>query len=190
MPVEYEGLIKEHNMVRENAGLIDVSYICELIIKVKGSEKCIQNLITNDIGNMKNNEAVYSPMCYENGYVVDDLLVYKYNNEYYLLVINASNIDKDLDWIIKNSKNYEVDVKDISSLVSQLAIQGTKAEKILKNFLEINLSNINFLIFKEVNILNTPCIVSRTGYTGEDGFEIYCENKYVNHHLKVDYLYL
>ena len=179
MPVEYEGLVKEHNMVRESAGLFDVSHMGEVIIKGKDSEKFIQNLITNDIKDMKNNEVIYSPMCYENGCVVDDLLVYKYNNEHYLLVINAGNISKDLKWIIENSKNYEVDIKDISSHVSQLAIQGPKAESILQKISKVNLSEITFFTFKEINILDIPCIVSRTGYTGEDGFEVYCENKYV-----------
>lgn len=179
MPVEYEGLIKEHNMVRENSGLFDVSHMGEVIVKGKDAEKFIQNLITNDILNMKNNDVVYSPMCYENGCVVDDLLVYKYNNEHYLLVINAGNIDKDVDWIIKNSKSYNIDITNVSSYISQLAIQGPKAEEILQSLSDVNLSEIKFFTFKELNILNTTCIVSRTGYTGEDGFEIYCENRYV-----------
>ena len=179
MPVEYEGLTKEHNMVRNSAGLFDVSHMGEVIIKGKDAEKFIQNLITNDIHNMKSNEVIYSPMCYSTGCVVDDLLVYKYNNEDYLLVINAGNISKDVNWIIKNSKDYNVDINNVSSYISQLAIQGPNAQDILQNISNINLSDIKFFNFKEINILNIPCIVSRTGYTGEDGFEIYCENKYV-----------
>ena len=158
MPVEYEGLVKEHNMVRESAGLFDVSHMGEVIIKGKDSEKFIQNLITNDIKDMKNNEVIYSPMCYENGCVVDDLLVYKYNNEHYLLVINAGNISKDLKWIIENSKNYEVDIKDISSHVAQLAIQGPKAESILQKISKVNLSEITFFTFKEINMNFFPKI--------------------------------
>ncbi|MGL5348706.1 MAG: aminomethyl-transferring glycine dehydrogenase subunit GcvPA [Peptostreptococcaceae bacterium] len=181
MPLEYEGITKEHQHVRNNVGLFDVSHMGEITIEGTDSESFIQYLITNDISNIRNNEVIYTFMCYENGGVVDDLLVYKYNNEKYLLVINAGNIEKDYNWIIQNSSNYKINVKNISSEISQLAVQGPKAEVILQSVVNINLSDIKFFNFRDdVYILGVQCIISRTGYTGEDGFEIYCKNEYVN----------
>lgn len=181
MPLEYEGIIKEHESVRNSAGIFDVSHMGEVIIKGNDSEKFIQKLVTNDIASMKDYEAIYTLMCYEDGGVVDDLLVYKFNNTKFLLVINAGNIEKDFEWIMKNNKNYDLDIKNISSEISQLAVQGPKAQGILQNIVNINLDDIKFFNFKEnVSILDAKCIVSRTGYTGEDGFEIYCKNEDVN----------
>lgn len=179
MPLEYEGINKEHEKVRKSAGIFDVSHMGEVQIKGAESEKFIQNLVTNDISALKINDIIYTPMCYENGGVVDDLLIYKFGEEDYLLVINAGNIDKDVAWIIKQSEGYNVDIKNISSEVSQLAIQGPKAEEILQ-ITDIDLNSIKF--YKSIpstKVCGCPCLVSRTGYTGEDGFEIYCKNKYV-----------
>ncbi|HBF6021065.1 TPA: aminomethyl-transferring glycine dehydrogenase subunit GcvPA [Clostridioides difficile] len=180
MPLEYEGINKEHEKVRKSAGIFDVSHMGEVQIKGAESEKFIQNLVTNDISALKINDIIYTPMCYENGGVVDDLLIYKFGEEDYLLVINAGNIDKDVAWIIKQSEGYNVDIKNISSEVSQLAIQGPKAEEILQKITDIDLNSIKF--YKSIpstKVCGCPCLVSRTGYTGEDGFEIYCKNKYV-----------
>ncbi|EQG76204.1 glycine cleavage system T protein [Clostridioides difficile DA00165] len=175
MPLEYEGINKEHEKVRKSAGIFDVSHMGEVQIKGAESEKFIQNLVTNDISTLKINDIIYTPMCYENGGVVDDLLIYKFGEEDYLLVINAGNIDKDVAWIIKQSEGY-----NLSSEVSQLAIQGPKAEEILQKITDIDLNSIKF--YKSIpstKVCGCPCLVSRTGYTGEDGFEIYCKNKYV-----------
>lgn len=181
MPLEYEGMIKEHEAVRNSAGIFDVSHMGEVIIEGNESEKFIQNLVTNNIENMKKEEIIYTLMCYENGGVVDDLLVYKFNDEKFLLVINAGNIEKDFDWMIKNKENYDIDIKNISKEISQLAIQGPKSQEILQNIVDISLDEIKFFNFKsDINILGIKCIVSRTGYTGEDGFEIYCKNEDVN----------
>jgi glycine dehydrogenase subunit 1 len=178
MPLEYEGMIKEHESVRNSAGLFDVSHMGEVLIQGEDSQKFIQNLVTNDISILKNNEVIYTLMCYENGNVVDDLLLYKFNNYDFLLVINAGNIDKDIAWINDKSKSYEVNIKNISDETSQLAIQGPKSQEILQNIVDIDLNEIKFFSFKkDLNVCKTPCIVSRTGYTGEDGFEIYCKNE-------------
>ncbi|HDN2378380.1 TPA: aminomethyl-transferring glycine dehydrogenase subunit GcvPA [Clostridioides difficile] len=180
MPLEYEGINKEHEKVRKSAGIFDVSHMGEVQIKGAESEKFIQNLVTNDISTLKINDIIYTPMCYENGGVVDDLLIYKFGEEDYLLVINAGNIDKDVAWIIKQSEGYNVDIKNISSEVSQLAIQGPKAEEILQKITDIDLNSIKFYkSIPSIIVCGCPCLVSRTGYTGEDGFEIYCKNKYV-----------
>ncbi|WP_331681773.1 glycine cleavage system aminomethyltransferase GcvT, partial [Romboutsia sp.] len=179
MPLEYEGMIKEHKIVRNSAGLFDVSHMGEVCIEGKEASTFIQNLITNDISNLKDEEIIYTPMCYENGGVVDDLLVYKFNEEKFLLVINAGNIDKDINWIQENAKGYEVNISNISQEISQLAVQGPKSKEILQKLTDVDLNEIKFFNFKsDITVCNKPCIISRTGYTGEDGFEIYCKNEY------------
>lgn len=177
MPLEYTSATKEHDYVRKSAGLFDVSHMGEVEVKGEDAFNFIQYLITNDISNLKKNEILYSPMCYENGMTVDDLLVYMMEENNYLLIINAGNIDKDFQWIKKQSENFNVKINNISNEVCQLAIQGPKAEEILSKLTDTNLSEIEFYKFKNnVSVCGEKCIVSRTGYTGEDGFEIYCEN--------------
>ena len=180
MPLEYIGATKEHDYVRRSAGLFDVSHMGEIEVKGKDAFNFIQYLITNDITNLKKEEIIYSPMCYENGMTVDDLLVYMINEENYLLVINAGNIDKDFEWIKEKGEKFDVEINNISNYVGQLAIQGPKAEAILSKLVDVNLSNIEFYKFENnVTVCGEKCIVSRTGYTGEDGFEIYCNNNVV-----------
>ena len=180
MPLEYIGATKEHDYVRRSAGLFDVSHMGEIEVKGKDAFNFIQYLITNDITNLKKEEIIYSPMCYENGMTVDDLLVYMIKEENYLLVINAGNIDKDFEWIKEKGEKFDVEINNISNYIGQLAIQGPKAEAILSKLVDVNLSNIEFYKFKNnVAVCGEKCIVSRTGYTGEDGFEIYCNNNVV-----------
>lgn len=180
MPLEYIGATKEHDYVRRSAGLFDVSHMGEIEVKGKDAFNFIQYLITNDITNLKKEEIIYSPMCYEDGMTVDDLLVYMIKEEDYLLVINAGNIDKDFEWIKEKGEKFDVEINNISNYIGQLAIQGPKAEEILSKLVDINLSNIEFYKFENnVTVCGEKCIVSRTGYTGEDGFEIYCNNNVV-----------
>lgn len=180
MPLEYIGATKEHDYVRRSAGLFDVSHMGEIEVKGKDAFNFIQYLITNDITNLKKEEIIYSPMCYENGMTVDDLLVYMIKEENYLLVINAGNIDKDFEWIKEKGEKFDVEINNISNYIGQLAIQGPKAEAILSKLVDVNLSNIEFYKFENnVTVCGEKCIVSRTGYTGEDGFEIYCNNNVV-----------
>ena len=174
LPVQYEGLVAEHNAVRNEAGVFDVSHMGEVEVKGKDARDFVQKLITNDTDSIVENQIVYSAMCYENGGIVDDLLVYKRNNEDFLLVINASNIDKDYAWMLENSKNFDVDIKNISDFISEIAVQGPNAQEILQKICNVDLSQIGFFFFKEnVDIAGSKCLISRTGYTGEDGFEIY-----------------
>lgn len=179
LPVEYGGgIIEEHEAVRNAAGLFDVSHMGEIEVKGPEAFEFIQYLITNDIEILKDNQVVYTFMCYPYGGVVDDLLVYKFSNERFLLVVNASNINKDYQWILKNSGEFNVDIVDISEKVSEVALQGPKAEEILQKLTETDLKEIKFFELKEdVKIDGKKSLVSRTGYTGEDGFEIYTENK-------------
>jgi aminomethyltransferase len=173
LPVQYTGIIEEHNNVRNAAGLFDVSHMGEITVRGSGATGFIQKLITNDISAQKELQVVYSPMCYPDGGVVDDLLVYKFNSEYYLLVVNASNTDKDYEWICDNLEG-DVKAVNISDRYAQLAIQGPKAEAVLQKLTETDLSALKFFYFQpSVNIEGIKALISRTGYTGEDGFEIY-----------------
>lgn len=180
MPLEYVGATKEHDYVRRSAGLFDVSHMGELEIKGEDTFNFIQYLITNDISNLKEDEIIYSPMCYENGMTVDDLLVYMIGQNHYLLVINAGNIDKDYEWVKNQGENFDVEIKNISPNIGQLAIQGPKAKEILSKLVDVELSTIEFYKFKkDVKVSGESCLISRTGYTGEDGFEIYCDSNIV-----------
>lgn len=177
LPVQYEGIIEEHEAVRTAAGIFDVSHMGE--VKVHGEEAFdfIQNLVTNDLNKINDNGVLYSLMCYENGGVVDDLLIYRFSKNEFLLVINASNVDKDYNWMLQNVNDYKVDLQNISCNISEVALQGPKAQEILQNLTKTDLNEIKFFNFKDnVEIGNIKALVSRTGYTGEDGFEIYTDN--------------
>lgn len=178
LPVQYEtGVIAEHMAVRQNAGLFDVSHMGEVLITGKNALEFLQRLLTNDFSTMNIGGVKYSPMCYENGGVVDDLLVYKQAEDKYLLVVNASNLQKDVEWI--KSKLYgEVYIEDISQSIAQIAIQGPKAEEILRTLTKDENIPGKYYTFKEnCPVCGIQVLISRTGYTGEDGFEIYMDNK-------------
>ncbi|MCY6371024.1 glycine cleavage system aminomethyltransferase GcvT [Clostridium ganghwense] len=174
LPVQFEGIIKEHEAVRNAAGLFDVSHMGEIEIKGEDAFSFLQNLITNDVSVLKDNEILYTLMCFNDGGVADDLLVYKFSDKHYLLVVNASNVDKDYLWVCSNKDNFNVEINNISHKIAQLALQGPTSEKILQKLTPFKLSDIKFFRFnKNVMIDGVKCLVSRTGYTGEDGFEIY-----------------
>lgn len=175
LPVQYAGILDEHEAVRTRAGLFDVSHMGEIEVKGADALANIQNLITNDASKLANGQALYSPMCYENGGCVDDLLVYKKADGDYLLVVNAANIEKDFDWI-KGHQFGDVTITNVSSDVAQLALQGPLAESVLQKMTTTDLSEIKYYWFAEnVDVAGVSCLVSRTGYTGEDGFELYCD---------------
>ena len=178
LPVQYEGIIEEHEAVRNAAGIFDVSHMGEVEVKGREAFDFVQNLVTNDISTLEDNQVLYSLMCYPDGGVVDDLLVYKFSNNYFYLVINAANVDKDYKWIVDNKNHYEVELENISANVSEVALQGPNAQKILQKITNFDLSQIKFFYCnREVDIAGVKCLVSRTGYTGEDGFEIYTSNE-------------
>ncbi|MDD4583795.1 MAG: glycine cleavage system aminomethyltransferase GcvT [Eubacteriales bacterium] len=178
MPVEFEGLITEHEAVRTAAGLFDVSHMGEIQVKGNESVNYLQFLLTNNIETMQDNQVIYTFMCYPSGGVVDDLLVYKYSDQSFLLVVNAANMEKDYKWMIEKKGNYNIEIINISNEISEVALQGPKAEQILQKLTDINLSEIkSFFLKTDVNIAGANCLISRTGYTGEDGFEIYLQNK-------------
>jgi len=173
LPVEYTGIIPEHEAVRTKAGIFDVSHMGEITVKGEDSEKYLQMLLTNDISLLNNNQIAYTAMCYPHGGVVDDLLVYKYSNTDYLLVVNASNTEKDYQWMKENIFG-NTEILNVSENYAQLALQGPLAETILQKLTKKNLNEIEFYYFIDnVKIGNIEALVSRTGYTGEDGFELY-----------------
>lgn len=177
LPVQFSSIKDEHEAVRTKAGLFDVSHMGEIEVKGKDSLAYLQKMMTNDVSKLKDGGAQYTAMCYPDGGTVDDLLIYKKADEDYLLVVNASNIEKDFDWL-KSHATGEVEVINTSENIAQLAIQGPLAEKVLQKLTNTDLSAIKFFKFNEnVDIKGVIALVSRTGYTGEDGFEIYCQQE-------------
>jgi len=173
MPVQFSSIKEEHEAVRTRAGLFDVSHMGEVEISGPDALKLVQRLTTNDAAKLQIGDAQYSLMCYPDGGTVDDLLVYRTGEDSYLLVINAGNIDKDVEWI-KNHREGDVTIKNISAETAQLALQGPLAEQVLQKLTDTDLSEIKFFGFKQdVDLAGVKGLVSRTGYTGEDGFEIY-----------------
>jgi aminomethyltransferase len=173
LPVQFSSIKEEHEAVRTQAGLFDVSHMGEFEVKGPNALSFLQYTMTNDVSKLQNGQAQYTAMCYENGGTVDDLLIYKRDENDYLLVVNASNIDKDFEWL-NSHKTEGVELVNVSPEYAQLAIQGPKAEMILQKLTDTDLSEIGFFRFKEdVSLAGIPSLVSRTGYTGEDGFEIY-----------------
>lgn len=177
MPVQYTNIIDEHVNTRTNAGLFDVSHMGELEISGSDSFNFIQWLVTNDISLLEPGMSLYTPMCFENGTFVDDLIIYKIKKDHFLFVVNASNSEKDLDWIKKNKNGFSVNIKDSSIVAAELALQGPKAERILQMITETDLSKIEYFRFAPALLDNIRSLVSRTGYTGEDGFELFVESK-------------
>lgn len=178
LPVQYEtGVIAEHMAVRTACGLFDVSHMGELELTGPDSKKNLNNLLTNDYSQMYDGQARYSPMCNENGGVVDDLIVYKVEENHYFIVVNASNRDKDFVWI-KDHIFGDVKVTDISSKIAQIALQGPKAMGILEKIIKKEDIPEKYYSCKFNRIIDgMNCIISRTGYTGEDGVEIYTDSK-------------
>ncbi|MFD2925953.1 glycine cleavage system aminomethyltransferase GcvT [Halobacillus naozhouensis] len=175
LPVQFTSIKEEHEATRTKAGLFDVSHMGEVMVKGKDSLNYLQGMLTNDVSKLEPGKAQYTIMCYENGGTVDDLIVYMLDANEYLLVINAANRDKDVQWL-KDHQRGDVTVEDVSDDYVQLALQGPRAEETLQQLTEADLSSIKFFRFlQDVSFegVEDKAIVSRTGYTGEDGFEIY-----------------
>jgi len=175
MPIQYAGIIQEHNAVRHAVGMFDVSHMGEVFIDGPDATKYVNHIFTNDITPCQGGKILYGMMLYPDGGVVDDLLVYKrFTDESYLLVINAANIDKDYAWMLEQSKGYDVKIDNQSDSWGQIAIQGPDSEKTMNEVLGITKCNeLSFYTYYEGEYEGVPVIVSRTGYTGEDGFEVY-----------------
>jgi len=173
LPVQFEGIQKEHAAVREQAGLFDVSHMGEVSVSGPNALAFLQQVTTNDVAKLENGQCQYSLMCYPNGGVVDDLLVYRFDADRYMLVINASNIDKDIAWLQQHAGE-GVLLEDLSDRTALLALQGPHAERILQRLTAAPLGDLkSFRFFADINVAGVKALVSRTGYTGEDGFELY-----------------
>lgn len=178
MPVQYTNVIDEHNTTRKCAGLFDISHMGEFRVTGKNAKKFLQYVMINDLDKIENNKTQYNMMCYETGGIVDDLLIYRANENEYMIVVNASNIKKDFEWL-KEHKIPGVKLQDISNKTSKLDLQGPNSQIILQKICQDDLSKIKRFYFLKTKINKFSVLISRTGYTGEDGFEIYCDNKNV-----------
>ena len=173
MPIVYESIKNEHLAVRNNVGMFDVSHMGEITVKGTDALAFVESIFTNKVSTLKEGQVIYGMMLYPHGGVVDDLLVYKVNNQSFLLVVNASNVAKDYTWIVENSDGFDVLIQNVSDDYQEIAVQGPEAQNVIMNVLNIDLSNLGFFFFGNFEYNNHYLLISRTGYTGEDGFEIY-----------------
>lgn len=176
MPIQYSNITDEHQAVRQHCGVFDVSHMGEVLVSGKDAERYVNHIFTNNVEGLAVGKILYGMMCYEDGGVVDDLLVYKMADDRFFLVINAANIDKDWAWIQLQAEGFNVAIDNQSDHYGQLAVQGPEAERIMEETLNLPCSELTFYTFKTMG----DVIVSRTGYTGEDGFEIYATPDYIN----------
>ena len=172
MPVQYEGIRAEHEAVRNRAGLFDVSHMGEVVFRGPDAEKAVQRLVTRDVSRLEIGQAGYAAVCYPSGGTVDDVLVYRREDDF-LVVVNAANREKDLHHFQENTTDLDVEVADESDEWALLALQGPEARGIFQNFTDADLSTLKYYRFVEGSVEGRPVVVSRTGYTGEDGFEVF-----------------
>jgi aminomethyltransferase len=175
MPVQYSGILAEHEAVRTHAGLFDVSHMGEF--KVEGSDALafLQYLVPNDVSRLAIGQALYTQLCLPNGNTIDDMLIYHLADNHYMLVVNAGNIDKDFAWVAEQAKKFKhVQVMNQSDTTALIALQGPEAQTILQPLTEADLAGIRYYHFVAGMVDGVNCLISRTGYTGEDGFELYC----------------
>ena len=176
MPIEYNGINNEHLCVRQGVGVFDVSHMGEVLISGTDAERYVNHIFTNDVTQIEEGQILYGMMCYDHGGVVDDLLVYKMAADRFFLVINASNIDKDWAWIQQQAAGFHVTLENQSEFYGEVAVQGPEAEAVMEEVLGLACKELTFYTFKQIGNV----IVSRTGYTGEDGFEVYADAAFIN----------
>lgn len=173
MPVQYPaGIVKEHQAVRTAAGLFDVSHMGEFVVRGPQALDLIQHLLTNDASKLAVGQAQYTVLCQEDGTALDDCLVYRFD-DHYMVVVNAGNLEKDRAWFERAARDFDVEFSDVSEDFGLLALQGPKAQPILADLTGIDLDGIGFYRFGEGRVADRDAVISRTGYTGEDGFELY-----------------
>ena len=175
MPIQYKGINDEHLRVRTSVGIFDVSHMGEFEISGPRAEKFVHYMTVNDVKKLNDYEVQYSALCYDDGGIVDDLLVYRYPDKF-MMVVNASNIEKDFQWLKDNLFDDGVELKNLSDKFSLLAVQGRKAEATLQKLTEVDLSPIKNYWLADGEIVDVPAMIARTGYTGEDGFEVMIKN--------------
>ncbi|MCP4269994.1 MAG: glycine cleavage system aminomethyltransferase GcvT [Candidatus Brocadiaceae bacterium] len=177
MPIQYDSILSEHKCVRNNAGIFDISHMGEFLIEGKGATELVQKIITNDVSNLPDYKALYSPMCDEEGGTLDDVIVYKYNSGKYLLVVNCCNIKRDDKWINRLQSD-DISINNLSDQISLLAVQGPKSEDIIRRVIGDESAALKRFHFNEIVVNKMDLTISRTGYTGEDGFEIFVDNSH------------
>jgi aminomethyltransferase len=174
MPVQYSSILEEHRAVRTRAGLFDVSHMGEFKVEGKDALAFLQNLVPNDVGRLAIHQALYSQLCLPDGGTIDDLIIYYLAENHYMMVVNAANIDKDFAWVEKQARNFDVQATNQSDATALLALQGPESLAILQPLTGEDLSAIRYYHCTPGMVDGINCIISRTGYTGEDGFELYC----------------
>lgn len=180
MPVEYNGLVAEHNAVRNSAGIFDVSHMGEIEIRGDGALALVQKVTSNNAAKLSQNQAQYSALTYPEGTFVDDLLVYKISDQHFFLCVNASNVEKDYEYI-KSHASGGVEIVNSSDSYAQIAVQGPKAISILQRMTAVDLISIRYYWFRYLDLEGERVMAARTGYTGEDGFEIFCDPRAAKH---------
>jgi aminomethyltransferase len=171
MPVQYSGIIEEHLAVRQKVGVFDVTHMGEFLVRGSGALAFLQKVTINDVARLKHGKVQYSAMCYADGGIIDDLLIYRME-DHFMLVVNASNLQKDLEWL-QSQKFGDVEIENTSDVTSLLAIQGPKSLATLQKLTKAELSKVEYYSFIRGTLAELPMIISRTGYTGELGFEVY-----------------
>jgi aminomethyltransferase len=171
MPVQYSSIIEEHLAVRRSVGVFDVTHMGEFYVRGKNVLAFLQKVTINDVARLKPGRVQYSAMCYENGGIIDDLLIYRMENQY-MLVVNASNLQKDFDWL-QSQKFGDVELENVSDATALLAVQGPKSLAALQKLTKEDLSKVEYYAFTHGVLAGVPMVISRTGYTGELGFELY-----------------
>jgi len=173
MPLYYEDIAPEHLAVRNGVGIFDISHMGRVMVSGVDSESFLNYVVTNDVSTLLPNSAQYSVMCTENGGIVDDFVVYRLGKERFLVVYNASNRDKDYNWFLRNKTGFVVDLDDVSDDVAMFAVQGPKVEKTLQKISSEDLSGVGRFKCCSSQLAGVPVFLARTGYTGEDGFEVF-----------------
>lgn len=177
MPVQFSSIKEEHNAVRSNVGLFDVSHMGEIIIEGPDAAKLVQYVLSNDTEQLTLSKAQYTALCNEHGGVIDDLVIYQLNTQRYLLIVNAANVEKNYQWIVDHSQDFDAKIENVSSSYGQLAVQGPNARQLIQAQVQDDISDMKLFEFKkEVELFDKKVILSQSGYTGEDGFEIYCDS--------------
>ncbi|HVP37456.1 MAG TPA: glycine cleavage system aminomethyltransferase GcvT [Terriglobales bacterium] len=179
MPIQFKGIMDEHRKVRSSVGLFDITHMGEFEVKGKDALAFLQKTTTNDVSKLSEYQVQYSSMCYDDGGIVDDLLVYRLPDRFYL-VVNASNIEKDFNWL-KSHLFGDVKLENLSDQTALLAVQGPVAEKVMTKLTDVDLSKIKYYWAAKGKVAGKEILFSRTGYTGEDGFELYMPNEYGEH---------
>ncbi len=173
LPVQFSGILDEHEAVRTHVGVFDVSHMGEVTVRGRQAVELLQKTTCNDVSKLEDGRAHYTGLLYPTAGFVDDILIYRKSPDDYFIVVNASNTDKDYEWFANSAKGMDVEVRNVSPDYAQLAVQGPEAQKVLQPMTEVDLGAIKYYRFSQGRVSGAPAIVSRTGYTGEDGFEVY-----------------